>query len=128
MSAPAPGTSSGTAQRSEEALMAGDNAGDGRGLGRRVPLVDFESATEDDAVGPREHVAGTAGEGILHLRLRLEDRELAAGRMKVLIVEQVAAAEPGAVEDEALRQRSNIRGRRELADLEFRAGDLHVPD
>src|SRR3954462_13197904 len=84
------GTSSGAAQRREEALMVGDDAGDGRRFGGRIPLVDLERAAEDDPVGAREHVAGTAGEGILPLRLRLEDGELAAGRVQVLVSEQLA--------------------------------------
>ena len=32
------------------------------GCGRRVPFVELERAAEEDAVGAREHVAGTAGE------------------------------------------------------------------
>ena len=97
-------------------------------LRRRVPLVELERAAEDDAVGAREHVAGAAGEGIADLRLRLEDGELAARRMQVLVAEQVAAAEAGAVEDERFGQRRDIGGRREPPDLDLAAGDLHVAD
>src|SRR5437764_5951080 len=128
MSGPLAATSSGAAQAGEEALMVGNDAGDGRGLGRRVPLVELERAAEDDPVGPREHVAGASGEGILDFGLRLEDRELAARGMKVLIAEQVAAAEAGAVEDEAFRQGCDVSGSRELADFDLAAGDLHVAD
>ena len=73
------------------------------GLGRRVPLVELERAAEEDAVGPREHVAGAAGEGVAHLRLRLEDRELAARRVQLLVAEQLAAAKAGAVEHQRSR-------------------------
>src|SRR5438270_4785467 len=126
MSGPARGTSSGAAQPGEEGLMIGDNAGDDRRFGRRVPLIDLERAAEDDPVRPREHVPGTSGEGILHLRLRLEDGELAAPGVEILDSKQVTATEPGAVEEETLRQRHNVRRRSELANLELAAGDLHV--
>src|SRR6476469_5710786 len=128
MSAPASGTSSGAAQRGEEALMIGDDARDGRWIGRRVPPVDLERPAEDDAVGPREHVAGSTSEGILHLGLRLEDRELAAGGMQAGIAEQVAAAKARAVEDEAFGQDRDVGRSREPADLELAAGDEHVAD
>src|SRR4051812_7779611 len=128
MSGPARGTSSGAAQPGEEGLMIGDNAGDGRRLGRRVPLIYLERAAEDDPVRPREHVPGASGEGILHLRLRLEDGELAARGVEILVSEQVTAAEPGAVEDETLGQRRNLGGRSELANLELATRDLHVAD
>src|SRR5438309_10681269 len=117
MSEALPGSSSGAAQAPEEGFVAGDDLGDGRGVGSRVPLVELERAAEDDPVGPREHVPGPSGEGILHLGLRLEDRELTAGGTKVLVVEQAAAAEAGAIEDEAFGQRCNVSGSRELPDF-----------
>src|SRR5437868_12094597 len=126
MSGPLAATSSGAAQAGEEALMVGNDAGDGRGLGRRVPLVELERAAEDDPVGPREHVAGTAGEGVLHFRLWLEDCELAAGGAKLLVAEQLAAAQAGAVEDQAFAKHRNVGRRGELAHLDLAAGDLHV--
>src|SRR3954466_6651047 len=76
--------SSVAAQAGEEAFVGGDDAGDGLRVGRRVPLVELEGSTEEGAAGPGEHVAGPAGQRILHLGLRLEDGELAARRMKVL--------------------------------------------
>src|SRR5436305_8852063 len=113
MSEPPTATSSGAAQAGEEGFVAGDDPSDGRRLGRRIPLVELERAAEDDPVGPREHVPGPAGEGVLHLRLRLEDRELTAGGTKILVVEQAAAAEARAVEHQTFRQRGNLGGVRE---------------
>src|ERR1700757_386967 len=121
MSGPPRMTSSRAPQRGEEALMIIHDLGDGRGFRRRVPLVDLERAAKDDPVGPGEHVAGSAGEGILDFRLRLEDRKLASGRVQVLVIEQVAAAEAGAVEDEDLRQCRNVGWSCELADFELAA-------
>src|SRR5438105_14770665 len=83
--------SSRTAQGGEEALMIIDDTGDRLRVGSRVPLVELEGAAEQDPVGPREHVAGAAGERILDLGLRLEDRELPACGAQVLIAEQDAA-------------------------------------
>src|SRR6476646_8180198 len=128
MSGPPSGTSSSTAQSGEEGLVTGDDAGDRLRLGSRVPLVELERAAEDDAVRAREHVAGTAGEGVADLGLRLEDYELAAGGMQLLVVEQVAAAEAGAIEDQRFGQRGDVRRRRELAHLDLAASDLHVAD
>ena len=84
--------------------MVRHDALDRRRVGRRVPLVELERSAEDDPVGTREHVAGPAGEGVAHLGLRLEDRKLAARGPKVLVAEQLPAAEAGAVEDEAFRE------------------------
>src|SRR5437763_8956815 len=109
MSEPPTATSSGAAQAGEEGFVAGDDPGDGRRLGCRIPLVELERAAEDDPIGAREHVAGTAGEGILHLRLRFEDGELTAGRAELLIIEQIATAKAGAVEHEIFGQRGNSR-------------------
>src|SRR4051812_10424337 len=128
MSGPLVPTSSGAAEAREEALMVGKDPGDRRWLGSRVPLVDLERPAEDDAIGPREHVARAAAERILHLRLRLEDRKLAARRVQVLVAEQVATAEPGAVEDQVFGQGRNVGRSGELADLDPPAGDLHVAD
>src|SRR3954471_3458290 len=95
----APGsTSSGAAERREEPLVRGEDALDRRRLRRRVPLVELEGAAEQDAVRSREHVAGPAGKGVADLRLRLQDGELAARRVEVLVAEQLAAAQSGAVE------------------------------
>src|SRR5690242_15413841 len=117
MSGPPLATSSGAAEGREEALVVGDDALDRGGLGSRAPLIELERAAEDDPVGPGEHVAGAAGERVAHLRLRLEDGELAARRAQVRIAEQVAAAEARAVEHQLLGKRHDIAGRRELADL-----------
>src|SRR5207253_10737929 len=125
MSAATAATSSGAAEAVEEALMVGDDAGNHCRIGRRVPLVELERAAEDDPVGPGEHVARAAGERILDLGLRLEDGELAAGWSKLLVAEQVAAAEAGAVEDEAFRQCSNAGRRREFPHFDLAAGNLH---
>src|SRR5437763_1754361 len=111
MSGPSAGTSSGAAEAGEEALVIGDDVLDRRRLRRGVPLVELEGSAEDDPVGPREHVAGTSGQRIADLRLRLEDGELAARRPQVGIAEQIAAAQAGAVEDEALGQSGDVRGR-----------------
>src|SRR5689334_14386171 len=114
MSGGAEPTSSGAAEGVEEALLRCDDAADVVRLRGRVPFVDLERAAEDDAVGPREHVAEVPERGILNLGLGLEDRELAARRMHLLIIEQVAAAEPGAVEYKGFGQRGYVGGRREL--------------
>src|SRR5437762_7678198 len=105
MSGPLAATSSGAAKAREEALMVLDDPGDRRRFRRRVPLIDLERAAKDDPVGPGEHVARPASEGILHFRLGLEDCQLTAGGTQVLVVEQVAAAEARAVEDQAFGQR-----------------------
>src|SRR5512133_2923081 len=82
--------SSGAAETLEEALVTAQDALDRRRVGRRIPLIELERAAEDYAVGPREHVAGAAGEGVADIRLRLEDGELAASGAQVLVAEQVA--------------------------------------
>src|SRR5690348_5990723 len=128
MSGPPSGTSSRAPEGGEEAFVVGDDTLDRRGLRGRVPLVELERASEDDPVGPREHVAGPAGERILDLGLRLEDRELAARGAQVLVAEQLAAAEPRAVEYQRFGQSGNVGGCREAADLDPSAGDLHVLD
>src|SRR5690348_17514410 len=113
MSGPPPVTSSGAAERGEEALVDGEDAGDVRGLRGRIPFVDLEGSAEEDAVGSREHVA-VAEIGVIHFGLRLEDRELTACGMQVLVAEQLAAAEARAVEDQALGKRGQIRRACEL--------------
>src|SRR5436305_14981638 len=117
MSEPRSGTSSGTAELGEEALMVVDDSGDRCWVGRGVPLIELERAAEDDPVGPREHVAGTAGEGVLHLGLRLQDGELSARRAQLLVAEQLAAAEAGAVEDQSFGKRRQAGRGYELAHL-----------
>src|SRR3954452_23135184 len=105
------GTSSGAAEAGVEALVGCEDAGDRLGLRRGVPLVELERAAEDDPVGAREHVAGAAGEGVADLALRFEDGELAAGGPQLLVAEQFAAAEAGAVDDEAFGHCGNVRRR-----------------
>src|SRR6185503_5870424 len=126
MSEPPSGTSSGAAQRSVETLVRCDDALDGRWLGSRVPLVELERAAEDDPVGPGKHVAWPSGERVIHFGLRFEDCELSARRVQILVAEQIAAAEAGAVENQGFRERSDVRRSRELADFELAAGDLDV--
>src|SRR3954465_2496194 len=104
MSGQPSGSSSSAAESGEEALLVGDDARDVCRLGRRVPHVPLERPAEQDAVRPREHVAEPSLGRITDLRLRLEDRELAADRLEQLIAEQVAAAEAGAVEDQVFRK------------------------
>src|SRR3954453_6276870 len=118
-------SSSGAAKGGEEALVDGEDARNCVRLRTRIPLIDFEGAAEEDAVGAREHVA-IPEIGVPNLRLRLENRELAPHRVKVGVTEQVATAKPGAVEHQAFRQRSNISGRSEPANLDLSAGNLHV--
>src|SRR5689334_14699094 len=126
MSGPPRGTSSGAAETGEEALVVGDDAGDVLGLRGRVPHVAFERAAEEDAVRAGEHVAEAPLCGVADLGLRLEDGELAADRMQVLVAEQVAATEAGAVEHQAFGKRGDIGGRRELAYLDPAAGNQNV--
>src|SRR5574338_1370319 len=121
-------TSSGAAEALEEALVAGHDAGNRRGLWSGVPDVALEGASEKDPIGPREHVAEVAERGVSHLRLRLEDGELPADRLQLLIAEQLARAEAGAVEDQLLRQRGNVGGRGEAPHLDPPSGDLNVAD
>src|SRR5438445_8884172 len=103
-------SSSGAAQAGEEGFVASDDPGDGRRVRSLVPLVELERPAEDDPVGPREHVAGAAGEGVTDFGLRLEDRKLAARRAKVLIAEQIVAAEAGAVEHQGFGQSGDVGG------------------
>src|SRR5579859_1283372 len=95
--------SSGATKAFEKALLRCDDPGDGFGLGSCVPLVELKGPAKEDAVGAREHVTRAAGDRVAHLRLRLEDGELATRGMEVLIIEQLPAAEPGAVENQVLR-------------------------
>src|SRR5205085_6309353 len=95
---PQRGGSSGAAQPLVERLVRGEDAGDGFRLGRGVPRVEFEGAAEDDAVRTGEHITVPTREGVADLRLRQEDGELAARGAQLLVVEQGAAAEAGAVE------------------------------
>src|SRR5213075_1456575 len=126
MSGPAIPASSAAAKAVEEALVGGDDAGDVLCPRGWVPFVDLERAAEDDSVGAREHVAEVAERRVTNLRLRLEDGELAARRVQVLVVEQLAAAKAGAVEDQLFRQRCNVGGRGEAANLDVAAGNLNV--
>src|SRR4029078_4891720 len=84
MSGAASRCSSGAAEAVEEPLLAGEDARDIGLLRSRIPFIELERAAEDDAIRPREHVTEVAERSILDLGLRLEDRELAAGRVHVL--------------------------------------------
>src|SRR3546814_21059188 len=95
--------------------MRGDDARDALGLGLGFPDVAFISAADDDPVGARKHIAGLAGEGIADLGLRDQDRELAAERDQFHVAEQLARAEPGAVEDQSFGERRDLGGRNEAA-------------
>src|SRR5689334_4987352 len=114
-------TSSGAPEAREEALVALDHAGDRIGLRRRVPLIALERPAEQDAVGARKHVAELALRRVAHLGLGFEDRELAADRVKLLVAEQVAAAETGAVKYQFLRQAGDGRGFAEAAHFDLAA-------
>ena len=48
--------------------------------------------------------------------------------LQVLVVEQLAAAEARAVEDQGFGQGGDVGRSRELAHLDLAAGDLHVAD
>src|SRR6266496_2740610 len=119
-------TSSSAAEGGVEPLVRSENAGDGLWVRRRVPLVDLERATEDDPIGARKHVTRASGEGVAHLGLRFEDRQLTTRRVQVLVAEQIAAAEAGTIEHQRFRKRSDVCGRGDLADLDLPAGDLNV--
>src|SRR3954452_1397794 len=123
MSEPSPVSSSGAAEARKEALMVGDDVGDVLRLRSRVPHAPLERAAEQDSVGAREHVAELSLDRVADLRLRLEDRELAADRRQQLVAEQVAAAKPGAVEDQRFRQGRDLGRSRESPDLDSAAGD-----
>src|SRR3954470_21154584 len=118
--------SSGAAEAGEQRLVGGEDARDRRRLGLGRPLVELERAAEHDAVGPREHVAGLAGEGVADLRLRQQDGELAAGRPKLGIAEPGAGPAAGAVEYQRLRKGGDLGGRGEGAALEPAAGSEYV--
>src|SRR4029079_9542151 len=128
MSGPVTGSSSGAAEAVEEALVGSDDAGDVGGLGRRIPFAALKRAAEEDAVGPGEHVTEAALHGVADFRLRLAEPELATPRFQLLIVEQVAAAKTGAVEDERLRHARDFSRRRKAPDLDLASGQLHVAD
>src|SRR4051812_4354500 len=96
--------SSAAAKGGEEALVTSDDPGDRRRVGRRVPDIALERPAEQDAVTAREHVTEFAERGVAYLGLRLENRELAADRMQLLIAEQLARAEAGAIEHQAFRK------------------------
>src|ERR1700756_3025153 len=100
MSGPRSGTSSAAAQGREEPLVSGDDSLDRRWFGSEVPLVQFERAAKNDPIGPREHVSGPTGQGVAHFWLRLENSELAARWVKVLIGKKITTAKAGAVEHE----------------------------
>src|SRR5437762_7586913 len=118
--------SSRTAEGGVEPLVRREDAGDRLRVRRRVPLVELERAAEDDPIGAREHVARASGEGVAHLGLRFEDRQLTARRAQVLVAEQLAAAKAGAIEHDHFRKCSDICGCGDLADLDHPAGDLNV--
>src|SRR5437870_12718230 len=107
MSGPRAVRSSGAEQAREEALVGSNDAGDRLRLRGRVPLIDLERSAEDDAVGSREHVFGAAGERVADLRLRFEDRQLCAGRVEAVVVEQVAVSKARGVDDQAFGQPRN---------------------
>src|SRR4051794_7984672 len=120
--------SSGAAEAFEEALLRIDDPGDPVGLRCRVPLVELERAAEQDAVGAREHVTWAASECVADLRLRLEDHELPARRVKVRVAEQLAAAEAGTVQHQRFGKCGDICRLREAPHLDFAAGELHVAE
>src|SRR5436190_11285743 len=126
MSGPAIPASSAAAKAVEEALVGGDDAGDVLCPRGWIPFVDLECAAEDDSVGAREHVAEVAERRVTNLRLRLEDGELAARRVQVLVVEQLAAAKAGAVEDQLFGKPGDIGRRGEAPNFDVAAGDLDV--
>src|SRR3954470_8688389 len=97
-------SSSGAAKGTEQALVAGKDAGDVGGLRRRVPLVPLERAAEQYPIGAGEHISTPGGDGVANLRLGQQDGELAAHRVKLHVAEQVSRAEAGAVEHQPLRQ------------------------
>ena len=63
MSGPQGASSSRAAEAREEALVAGNDVGDVRGLRRRLPHTPFECPAEQDSVGPREHITESALRG-----------------------------------------------------------------
>src|SRR5690242_7371730 len=111
--------SSRAAEAFEEAAVVADDPGDVRRDRRRIPHIPLERPAKDDPVGARKHVAEAAKRCVANLRLRLEDRELAANRLQLLVAEQLARAETGAVENEVLAKRSHIGRRRQPADLDL---------
>src|SRR5579859_7063558 len=98
MSEPPRCSSSRAAKTGKEALMVFEYPGDRLGFRRRVPLVEFERAAKNDPVRSWEHVSWSAGESILHLLLRFENRELPARGVQILVPEQVAATKASAIE------------------------------
>src|SRR5690349_8911117 len=120
------GRSSGAAKSVKEALLRCDDARDVGRLWRRIKFVDLERAAENDPVRPWKHIAEIAKRRVLNLWLRLEDGELAARGMHVLVVEKVAAAKAGAVEDEVLWKRRDIAWRREPAHFDLAARNSEV--
>ena len=57
--------------------MPSDQSRNGRRVGIGIPDVAFRGSAEDDPVGPWEHVARTAAQGVAHFGLRKQDGELA---------------------------------------------------
>src|SRR3546814_11906736 len=82
---------------------------------RTDTLFPYTTLFRSDPVGARKHIAGLAGEGIADLGLRDQDRELAADRDQFHVAEQLARAEPGAVEDQSFGERRDLGGRSEAA-------------
>src|SRR5437868_13569449 len=118
--------SSGAAEAVEEALLAGDDPGDGGGLRGWVPLPALERAAEQDPVRAREHVAEVAQRGVADLWLRLEDRQLAAHRLELGVAEQVTAAEAGAIEHQRFGQRRDVGRSGEAPHLDPAPGEPNV--
>src|SRR5688572_30455056 len=102
--APAEPESSGAAKAGEQGLVRSDDPVGGRRIHLHRPIVELERASENDPVGPREHVAGAAREGVADLGLWKQDGKLSPRRPKLLVAEKLAGAEARAVEDEPLSQ------------------------
>src|SRR5689334_13802554 len=123
MSGPASATSSRAAEAREEALVGREDVCNVLGLRGRVPGIELERAAEQDAVGTREHIARAAGVGVADRRLRFENGELAADRLEHGVPEELTAAEPRAIENEAFGQGGDVRRRREPPHLDLPPGD-----
>src|SRR5687768_4110517 len=88
----------------ENGLVRGEDTADLSGVRRGVPDVTLKGAAKDDPVGTGEHIAPFARRRVPHLRLRREDRELTADGDHLLVTEEGAGADTGAVENERLGQ------------------------
>ena len=58
------------------------------GLRSCVPFTAFERPAEQDAIAPWEHIAGVSGEGVPHVVLRPEHRQLPADRGQCIVADQ----------------------------------------